>query len=197
MRTFMRIISVTLITALLVAGLPANVPFFGLRQAAADPGTYIRVNPQQFAPARGESTEVSWDYDYGHPTLIEISRAGTLVYSFSGYFGGGDNYWTWGGCDSSGATVQDGSYLVKVIPDDEFRRYWQSTVVSVYNPPPSAPTIGVSIDGAGNLVAGGFQYMLEQHTRGDRVFRYQNRMRHGAVGVIDGSCLTGHCCGAG
>lgn len=180
MRTFMRIVSVTLITALLVGGLPANVPFFGLRQAAADPGTYIRVNPQQFAPARGESTEVSWDYDFGHPTLIEISRGGTLVYSFSGYFGGGDNYWTWGGCDSSGAIVPDGSYLVTVIPDDEYSPYAQSTVVSVYNPPPSTPTIGVSIDGAGNLVAGG------TGDPGSGITVYTDNVRSGSTSV-DGS----------
>ncbi len=129
-----------LIAALLITAIPSGMPPLSPRVAHADPGTFIQAYPRVFS-SWGGATDISWDYQYSHPTIIRISLNGQVVYEIRGTYGPGISHFTWDGRTDNGP-AEDGSYQITVIPDDEWSQYAVSTYVAVFNPPPQAPELG-------------------------------------------------------
>lgn len=107
----------------------------------ADPGTYTKADKPVFE--RGKGTNILWDYDFEHPTIITASGEGGTYTIANGTFPAGDNSVHWAG------DVPEGSYTVTVTPDDEFAKYATSTTVFVVERP-KAPTLTLHPKLSGN-----------------------------------------------
>lgn len=126
---------------LLIVTVLLFVFLFGMQTASY---AYSYAIPDTISSTKKETTTIYWVFQYSHLTTINVENSsGQVVKKLASfrYFGSGENRITWDGSTYSGP-APNGTYKVKIIPEDQWRQYVTTVTVTVRNtpePPPPPP----------------------------------------------------------
>jgi hypothetical protein len=96
---------------------------------------YILAEPLEIMPNIDESTTIYFNFQCDHNTNVQVLNGQEVVLDTilsNHFFSRGDNQFSWDG-KINGDFAEDGTYYLKIIPNDGDSEYAFSTQVQVYN----------------------------------------------------------------
>lgn len=96
---------------------------------------YVIIDPSEIMPNIDEIAAVSFNFQCDHSAKVEVlDGSGAVVYIIAGSqsFSSGDSSVQWDGKLGNGY-APDGTYTIKITPNDQFSDYPISISIQVYN----------------------------------------------------------------